>query len=264
MTRAAPFTPYADVDDLLRQLLNQMQQILQGDLVGLYLFGSLVMGDFDRGISDIDLLAATASEIDQQTFDRLNRMQLNFIAEHPAWNDRIEIAYLSTTALKTFRTQTSPIGIISPGEPFHIKEAGSDWLINWWMVRERGITLFGPAPASLIDPISKQDFLQTVHEHARWWRTHVYEMRPRKAQAYAILTLCRALYACHYGEQVSKKQAAEWAQARWPEWATLIHNALEWRVARQDDGVDPEATIPDTVRFVHFAIDLVDKASPRA
>ena len=50
-------TAYADINELLEILLTSMQKILGEKLVGLYLYGSLVIGDFDPAISDIDLFA---------------------------------------------------------------------------------------------------------------------------------------------------------------------------------------------------------------
>ncbi len=250
-------TLYADVDELLGGLLNRMQQILNRKLIGLYLYGSLVTGDFDRETSDIDLLAVASSEINDEEFERLRKMHDDFVAENRKWGDRIEIAYLSATALRTFKTQTSRIAVISPGEPFHFKEAGNDWLINWRVARENGVALFGPAPTTIIEPISKQEFLKAVCEQAKDWGEWVYQMRNRPAQAYAILTMCRALYAYKNGEQVSKKQAARWAQECYPQWSSLIQNALAWRAAWRDEAAKHEATLPETVRFVHFAIEQI-------
>jgi hypothetical protein len=250
-------TPHPDINQLLGDLLDQMQRILGQKLVGLYLYGSLVSGDFDRDTSDIDLLAATESDIDDQEFQQLQSMHNDLIARNQYWRNRLEIAYLSITALKTFRTHTSKIAIISPGEPFHIKEAGKDWLINWWVVREQGVVLFGPAPSTIIDPISKQEFLEVVQAHTRSWRDWIADMRDQPSQAYAILTLCRALYAYNNGEQVSKKQAALWAQERFPQWASLIQQALVWRQNWRDQIIDIEATFPTTVRFIYFAVDQI-------
>src|SRR5689334_2118954 len=87
-------TPYSDINELLDMLLSQIQAVLQQKLVGVYLYGSLVWGDFDADISDIDLLVATASDIDAQEFAALQRMHHNFVAMHRRWHDRIEIAYL--------------------------------------------------------------------------------------------------------------------------------------------------------------------------
>jgi L-rhamnose mutarotase len=184
-------------------------------------------------------------------------MQDEIVATRKQWNDHIEIAYLSLHALNTFKTQSSPIAVISPGEPFHIKEAGRDWLVNWYMVREKGLTLFGPPPQAIIEPISKDEFIQIVKEHVSAWREWIDQAQHRGFQAYAILTMCRALYTCTHGEQVSKRQAALWAAHELPEWSSTIHNALVWRLASTEEGVDDEATFPATRRFVHFMIDRI-------
>lgn len=252
-------TPYADIDAILHSLRSQIQQILGEKLVGLYLYGSLVTGDFDHALSDIDLLAVTASEINRQDFDRLDRMHADFVVSHPLWNDRIEIAYLATAALATFREHSSTIVIISPGEPFHRKEAGKDWLINWWMVRNYGVTLVGPEPAAVIPPIAQEEFLQAVREQVQAWGSYITETRhSRPFQAYAILTLCRALYALANGKQVSKRRAALWAADHFPQWSALIHNALAWRAAWREQA-DPDATFPETVRFVQFVGDYLQQ-----
>jgi predicted nucleotidyltransferase len=253
-----PLTPYPDIDKLLNDLLHQIRPILDEKLVGLYLYGSLVSGDFDRGVSDFDLLAATKTDIDSDEFERLDELHLDFVNNHPEWDNRIEIAYLSVAGLKTFKTKVSRIAVISPGEPFHFKKAGKEWLINWWLVRERGIALYGPDPRTLIGPISQEEFLDSVREHAQQWRKGVRDSRHRKSQAYARLTMCRALYAAKHGEQASKREAALWAREYLPEQARLIEQALEWRKAEEREGIDHEATFSQTERFVHSMIDQVE------
>ncbi len=59
-------------------------------------------------------LAVITSDIDDQALRQLQRMHNDFVAEHPRWNDRIEIAFICRiAALQTFRTQRSTIAIIS-------------------------------------------------------------------------------------------------------------------------------------------------------
>src|SRR2546430_15367777 len=100
-----PPTPYADINELLNILLSQIQAILGKKLVGFYLYGSLVWGDFDYLISDIDLLAATTSDVDNEEFHALNKMHDDFATKYKKWDDRIEVQYLSLYGLKTFKTQ---------------------------------------------------------------------------------------------------------------------------------------------------------------
>ncbi len=244
-------TPYSEVNNLLDELLKNMQNILGDKLVGLYLYGSLVWGDFDLNTSDIDLLAAVSSDISEQEFEGLKKMHDVFVDKHKMWNDRIEVRYISLLALQTFKVKSSPAVTISTGEPFHRIEVGNHWLMNWYMVREKGVILYGPAPNTIIEPITKAEFIESVQDHARSWSEWIKNMRRRKAQAYAILTMCRALYAYRNGEQSSKKQAALWAKKELPEWATLIENALLWSEEKDEPKEDSE-NFSKTEQFVNY------------
>jgi hypothetical protein len=252
------------VTDLLNDILLQMQMILGNKLVGLYLFGSLVTGDFDPVSSDVDLLAALASDLDEIEFNGLKRMHADLALKYPAWEGRIEIAYASLHALKTFKTQSYQLGIISPGEPFHIVDADKGWLMNWYTTREKGKPLFGPPVQTIIDSISNDEYVRAVRNSIAAWRTYdLYSetVSHRSAQAYAILTMCRGFYTHRHGESVSKRQVAEWAQKELPEWAALIQNALVWRKQWRDEGIDHAATLDETRRFVRFVIDKVARES---
>ncbi len=243
------------VNALLDQLLPQMQAILGSRLVGVYLYGSLVTGDFDETVSDIDLLAAIATDLTDDEYAALDQVHESVASTFPLYRDRIEIQYYSRDGLKTFRSQASPIAVISPGEPFNRKTAGYEWLVNWYMVRTVGVTLLGPSPAAIIDSIAQDEFLDNIRAHMRNWRDWQDGIDTRPSQAYAILTMCRGLYTLQHGQQVSKLAAARWAQTTYPQWSGLIQNALDWRLAWRDPVADPAATLPETRRFIHFAID---------
>ncbi len=248
-------TQYTIVNELLDLLLSSIQSILGAKLVGLYLGGSLVIGDFDPDSSDIDLVAALSSDIDDREFVELQKMHVVFALQHKEWDDRIEVCYISLAALNTVRSRTSTIANISPGEPFHWRESSREWLADWYLVREQSITLYGPSPKTIIEPISKDEFLQAIKAHTLSWSEWIQSVHNRKSQAYAILTMCRALYTCKNGEQVSKKRAALWAAQELPDWFSLINDALMWRAGWRNEQVDHAATLEETKRFVHFVID---------
>ena len=250
-------TPYADINSLLESLLSRMRDILQEKLAGLYLYGSLTTGDFDPRSSDIDLLAALSSDISKAGFEALRAMHLDFARESPAWEDRVEVAYLSVRALRTFRSELSPMAVISPGEPFHMTDAGKEWLMNWYVVRENGVALFGPPPQTLIAPITRREFAECVRGYVAEWGDRIRDTPERKEQAYGILTMCRALHLHRTGEAASKRRAALWAQGELPQWADLIGSALAWREAWREEQVDHAATRAESVRFVTFVRDLI-------
>lgn len=258
-----------EIQLLLDELLVDLRVILDNQLIGLYLFGSLVWGDFDPEISDIDLMAVTETEIDAVHLAELIQMHAAFEARHPFWAGRIEVGYISSGTIRTYPAGARRIAVISPGEPLHIKEAGTDWYLNWYVIQEKGVAIFGPPPQSVIRPISKDAFCQAVKEQSIEWRDWVIHTKDsRPYQGYAILTMCRALYALETGDQSSKIQAARWAKQAYPRLADQIEKALRWRDEWRDRDVDPAITYPETETFVRYVADLIidqgmDNASDR-
>lgn len=256
-------TPYDDVNQLLNILLTQIQSILHDKLVGLYLYGSLVSGDFDHDISDIDVLAATTEPVDEPEFEALKTMHDDIAREYKKWNDRIEVQYVSRAGLKTCKTEKSTIVTISPGEPIHSIEAGKDWLLNWYVVQEKGIVLFGPKQSSLIPKITKEECVTAVKKDALLWRDRIKKyttQSPRGPLAYVVFTLCRELYGYKHGEQVSKQQAASWAAKEFPEWQPLIDDAITWRTTQWDkEQKSVGSALTTIISFVNFSVKLVTK-----
>jgi hypothetical protein len=245
-----PPTPHCEVNALLEELLRGIRGVLGERLVGVYLYGSLVTGGFDPSLSDIDLLAATSADDAVEELHALREMHAALELRHPGWEGRIEVQYLSAAGLRTFRQRRARMVLICPGEPLHRTDAGADWLMNWYLVRELGVALAGPPPSALIDPISKEEFVAAVRAHALNCDQWLANARSRKAQAYVILTMCRTLVASEGGQLVSKLEAARWTAKALPEWAALAGAAVEWRAAESDSAVDHGATYPETVRFV--------------
>jgi predicted nucleotidyltransferase len=257
-------TQDTEIEALLGCLTDEIRQSLNGSLVGLYVYGSLVTGDFDKDRSDIDLLAVLDAGLDGETFDRLDRMHARIVEDHPAWEDRIEVAYVPVSALWNIRTHTGQIAVISPGESFHLKTAGKDWLINWYTVREGGVTLCGPPSQTLIPEISQPEFVEAARKQAGAWKEWVYRMNTPGAQSYAVLTLCRVLYTYTHRGQASKRQAALWAQEYLPQWVPLIQWSLDWLSEDHDEETDDEAGLQETVRFVHNIADRINSTGENA
>jgi predicted nucleotidyltransferase len=241
-------TPYPEANKLVELLASRLSRILEARLVGLYLYGSLVSGDFDPRSSDVDLLAVTSAELTEAEFSALHAMHLALVRDNTQWEDRIEVAYVPAEALRTFRTAISPIAVVSPGEPFHMRnqERMQDWLQNWYLVRNGALTLCGLPPEAIIPAISHEEFVLAIRDYALALSQSV--PWSRKGQVYLVLTLCRSLYVDRTGQHASKREGARWAQREFPEWARLIQGALSWR----DGGVDPESANAESARFADF------------
>ncbi|MDQ4100087.1 MAG: DUF4111 domain-containing protein [Chloroflexota bacterium] len=252
-------TPYPTVNAILGDLQNGIEGVLGDKLVGLALYGSLVTGEFSPDLSDIDLAAFLATDLDETELNRLEGMHAAIAAAYPVWDDRIEVGYISTKLLRSF-DPAGIIAVISPGEPFHLRRAEASWLFNLAVLRDGGISLLGPPPHTLIPPIAPEALGRALCGAMQMWRAWLPDadrvMNP-KSQAYITLTMCRALYTKLRGTSVSKRAAAHWAMTQFPDWSQLIEEALTWYEARQEPAVDLAATRAATLRFADFATNCV-------
>lgn len=249
---------YEHIDKILLEFASDVKKVLDQKISGLYVYGSLVWGDFDEGISDIDLMAALTDDISDEELIKLREMHENFVNRHPDFEDRIEVQYVKVSDIKEFKTKRHQMINISPGEPIHRIEAGSEWFMNWYLVITYGKTIFGPTPSTFIPHLTKEEFIAATIEQAKYWQTHIENARTsRPYQGYVVMTLCRALYTVTYGEQVSKKKAADWVATQFPRYADLIADTFIWREQVKDKNVDDSLTYPIVKQFVEHMIERI-------
>ena len=88
------------------------------------------------------------------------------------------------------------------------------WVLDRWVAREHGLVVAGPRPSTLIDPIGPQALQAAVRGLLLgFWAGQLQGpaqagSRPRSDQAFAVLSMCRALYCLEQGVVVSKPAAA--------------------------------------------------------
>jgi predicted nucleotidyltransferase len=251
-------TPHADVNQILNHLLDDVKEILKDQFVGMYLFGSLANGDFDKD-SDIDVLIATTDELAEGTFTSLYAMHERIAEIESPWAFQLEVSYIPQDALRRYNPPNNkhPHLDRDKGEKPHIASHDSDWIIQRCILRERGIIIEGPDPKTLIDPVSPETLKwAVVNIMNSWIKGFLDDSRILEStgyQSYTVLTLCRIMHTYMNGTIVSKPAAAKWAkQTLEPEWIPLIERA--W-LGRQNPGVksDPE-DLKQTLDFIRYTL----------
>ena len=222
---ASPEMALSDLRDGWRSALN-------GRLLGLYLHGSLVAGDFAADRSDLDLLAVLDNDPDEDLLDLLAGLHADLDRRHPQWAGRIEVEYVSLEAVRQAAHggtgQDRVIARVSPGELLHLLPATTHRVVTWAAVRDHGRILLGPPADALLPAVDPSLVRSALLDHVRDWPTWVTDMTNPGAQSYAVLTLCRALQRLRYGRQLSKRQAADETITAHPQWAHLIIWARDW------------------------------------
>ncbi|HEY4832239.1 MAG TPA: nucleotidyltransferase domain-containing protein [Waddliaceae bacterium] len=80
------FTSEKDVEEILIYLSNGIKEILDKNLIGLYLFGSLTYGDFNPENSDIDLVAILDKPISHLQLDQIKQMHIEAKKLYEKWD----------------------------------------------------------------------------------------------------------------------------------------------------------------------------------
>jgi hypothetical protein len=254
-------TRFADLNEVLDDLLERVQAILGANFCGAYLQGSFAIGDADE-YSDVDFIVVTHDEITEVQLDGLQEMHRRLYALDSPWAQHLEGSYVPKNALRHVDESRASYWYLDNGASELIRDRHCNTAIVRWTLRERGVVLAGPSPKSLVEPVTAEQLRQDVLRDLPGWRAWAPE--PTKAggmsrwkQPYLVVNSCRMLHTFETGRVGSKRDAGEWAlRVLDPEWADLVRQALDDRRdpwVRVYEPADPD-TIQRTLAFVDYVV----------
>ena len=246
-------TPFTVVNDILLNLLAQVQVILGEQFVGMYLYGSLALGDFDPLRSDIDFLVVTRRALEEKDLLALQAMHRALGAADSKWALELEGSYIPLVSLRRYNPGDTHHPHIDRGSSgLAIEQHDTDWVVQRHTLRRCGVVLSGPPLESLIDPISPDELRQAVRGLLWWWELQLadtHRIQQSDYQAYAVLSMCRILYTLTCGDVLSKPAALRWALSNLEErWTSLIECAAAWQPGQSMNRLD------ETLAFIRFTL----------
>ena len=263
--RLAP-TPFTDVNFVLDHFRSQLQALLDSELVGIYLVGSLALGDFNPRSSDIDFVVVTSTEIDPDRFTALQHVHAQFAASNSPWAEKIEAIYVPASALRHSATNTSHYPQIEKGTSLFLAPLEDGWVFQCLTIRDQSVSIIGPDSRTLVDPIETQE----LHAAAtmivgRWIQQAAHDptwllwLRQAEAQVFVVQTLCRLRYSLATGTVASKPRATEWARKNYGEpWASFIEQSLTKHHGSGNISQGEENT---TLAFLTFILEEIQRSA---
>ncbi|HEX4199090.1 MAG TPA: aminoglycoside adenylyltransferase domain-containing protein [Caulobacteraceae bacterium] len=258
-------TPYPDLNAVLAELVERVRALLADNLVGIYLQGSFALGDFDER-SDLDFVVVIHQDIPPEQQPALQAMHDALHALPSPWARKLEGSYAPKAILR--RRSLTPRD--PPGEPrpddwadpgasglpprvypfLHLRNAHrvlvrsehDNTEVVRWILREKGVVLFGPSPLGLIDPVTPEALREDVRELLGKLEPMAADgtmVEPRWIQCFMALMFARMLYAVTTGKVASKKTAVAFARRTLePRFAALVERAFTEREGRPADEAD--------------------------
>lgn len=253
-----------------RELMHRVRDVLAGQFVGMYLSGSLGLGDFDEASSDIDFLVVTRCDLSAGQLAELAAMHAGLAAHtepgNPFWQ-RLEGSYIPVADIRRYDPGHSDHPTIGADWAFGVNHHGWTWVFERAIVRDSGLALAGPPPEELVDPIAPdelrgavrhilQDFWAPIAAAPRvpeWLATAAY-------QAFAILSMCRGMHTLSTGGLASKPAAAAWVLATMDDGSADGHRwaaATAWALShRADHAVHDPAAMLAVIRLALAEVGL--------
>ena len=221
----------SDIDTLINSFVERSKDILQDNLVGIYLHGSLAMDCFNPQRSDIDLIIVVNNSLS----DSIKREYMEMVVEHntKAPKKGIEMSVVLKKACKPFVYPTPfelhfSAGYLDwykedPDDYIHeMKGTDKDLAAHFTIINKRGKCLFGLPINEVFLEVPASDYMNSI-----WYDVEHAKKEIKHHPMYLTLNLARVLAYKEEGLVLSKKEGAEWAINNLPEeYHPLIRNAF--------------------------------------
>ncbi|RNL84605.1 nucleotidyltransferase domain-containing protein [Halostreptopolyspora alba] len=227
------------VQALAEVFLRNVDTEAPGLVEGLYLTGSVALGDFHPHASDVDFVVITArrpTDTDSESLRRahartralLPRPQFNGV--HLVWDD-----------LTNDPMSCGPVASVLGGR-FRNRASADVNPVTWHVLAERGIAIRGPLPVELDvwdEPESLRAWsLGNLDQQWRRWRARAgWLVTPRGLAAlgslvpsWSVLSVSRLHFTLRTGEITSKSGAGRYALHAFPDrWQRIVNECLRVR-----------------------------------
>jgi hypothetical protein len=241
-----------DVTRYLRAVTARVRDVFGHRVVGVYTTGSLALGDYRLGRSDIDLMAVVAGSPDLDLRRRLARQLDHRVLACPAAGLEFVLYPLTTVSRPTLDAgyllnfNTGPA--LPPVTSFDPGDGPAFWYaIDRAITHQSGASLYGPPAPRLFAALPFDDLLRvviaSVEAHSDPQERHLLDN--------AVLNGCRALSFARDRRWYAKVDAAERSLPIVGEFAPLVSAAI----VSFGSGRQAAATLdPDTVRAFLFDV----------
>jgi hypothetical protein len=262
MMRKPNPTPYPDLNAVLRELVESIQETLGEAFVAACLQGSFAVGGFDR-YSDVDWAIAVEQELSGAQVLALQAMHERIYGLDCVWAQHLEGSYFPKEVLRHYSRRGRRLWYLDNGARTLIQSEHCNTAVVRWTVREHGISLAGPEPAALVDPIPvevlRREIRETIHDWGHQILENPEQFNNRFYQSFIVLSYCRMLHSLHTGRIGSKHAGAEWAKgALDPSWSGLIDRTWAGRPNPEVSVRQPAdcADFQSTLEFVRHSMQL--------
>ncbi len=241
----------APVSGVVSELLARLDRAVPGRIDGFYVVGSVSMGAFRAGRSDVDFVAIVNGELSRSELARVRAVHagrwvsslIRDVARRCRWPLVCNGSYLRAGDLSRSPLDVTPLAAHVSGRFGVAEREGFDVNpVTWYMLAHHAIAVRGPRREGLGVRLDEAELRTwTLGNLNDYWRRWPERARhgglssatafPRRFTAAGVLGAPRLHYTTATGGIATKEAAAQYALETFePRWRPLIEDALAyWR-----------------------------------
>lgn len=196
----------------IQKMASEIASVLDGQLISVWLYGSVVLDDFHLGWSDIDLIAYFDGDLTDGQADRLVNLRQTLSALYP------ENPYYACFegAIVPFSGDPN----VSAGRGVYWGTAGQRLIDRYepdpfalYALARFGQIVYGQGDRSLFSYPDRAKMAAAVRRHYETIRQYAVQTDGRLYSCGWLLDMARCMHTLRYGDVISKTSAGEWALA---------------------------------------------------
>ncbi|GAA0335226.1 nucleotidyltransferase domain-containing protein [Bacillus carboniphilus] len=252
------------LQNLLQEYTKLVVEGLGEKVHGVYVYGSIALGGYEESNSDIDFITILNDQPDDINFKRMVEIHQN-LQEKFEIAKKMDGSYIQKADIGLLNDKLSPYPFVNDG----VIRKGH-WDINyvtWWVLKTKGITLYGPSIREMDIPVSWDHVEETMNYNIhQYWKKRIERVDSSIDDvdvADSVLTLCRIYFTLTGKIIIPKVKAGESLLEReeFREWSSVIREAI--RIRKGNNQVSEisskQARVEKVVQFVSHMIDTCSK-----
>ena len=198
------------MNESIQRMALEIADVLGPDAHSVWLYGSVVLGDFHLGWSDIDFIAFSNAPISQSQAEGLLDLRQRLSARYPD-NPYFRCFEGVTVCLREYLTGSYTRLVYWGTSGQRVTDRYQRDVFAQMELAKFGRRVYGQGERGIFSVPDRAEIVAAIRHHLRAIRSCAAETDESLYACGWLLDIARCMYTLRYGEVIGKTQAGQWA-----------------------------------------------------
>lgn len=198
------------MNEAIHRMTDRIVSVMDGKVNSIWIYGSIVLNDFQLGWSDIDFIALTENEITEKQARDLLMLRQSMLSDEPDNQYYRSFEGIISNINEYFTgNYTRLVYWGTSGQ--RITDSYSRDVFSSFQLSRYGRIVYGNADRSIFREPTRQEIVDVIKGHYETIRKYAQKTDERLYSCGWLLDIARCIYSLRYNDVISKTQAGIWA-----------------------------------------------------